>query len=226
MMDFASPRLTVLVGNYGSGKTELSLNIALHLAQQGQQTALVDLDIVNPYFRSGEKKAELEAAGIRVLMPSFAMTTVDVPALPPEIQSVFDRPQEHVVFDVGGDDTGAAALGRYAPAFAREEKRCLLVVNAMRPLTGTVEDILDLMHRIALRSRMTIDGLVNNANLGRETDAACLITGHELLKEVSKQSGVPYVMACAEKQLIKELPEELQAMTWPLTRLMEPEWMA
>ena len=225
MIDFMSPRLTVLVGNYGSGKTEISLNIALGLANKGCKTALVDLDIVNPYFRSGEQKEVLEAAGIRVLMPSFAMTTVDVPALPPEIMSVFDCPGEYVVFDVGGDDTGAAALGRYMPAFAREDKRCLLVVNAMRPLTGTVEDVLDLMRRISMRARMSIDGLVNNANLGRETDAACLWTGHELLKEVSRQSGVPYVMACAQAHLINELPEEMRKITVPLKRMMEPEWM-
>ena len=225
MIDFTSPRLTVLVGNYGSGKTELSLNIALGLARAGQKTALVDLDIVNPYFRSGEKKAELEAEGIRVLMPSFAMTTVDVPALPPEIMSVFDQPGEHVVFDVGGDDTGAAALGRYAPAFRREARRCLLVINAMRALTGTVEDILDIMGRISARARMPIDGLVNNANLGRETDVECLLVGHELLKEVSRQSGVPYVMVSAEEHLIKELPEEMRKMAFPLKRLMEPEWM-
>lgn len=225
MIDFAAPRLTVLVGNYGSGKTELALNIAQMLANQHQATALVDLDIVNPYFRSGEKKEWLEAQGIRVLTPSFAMTTVDVPALPPEIQSVFDRPHEHVVFDVGGDDTGAAALGRYVQAFRREEKRCLLVVNAMRPLTRTPEDVLDLMARIAARSRMTIDGLVNNANLGRETDMECLRRGHELLTEVAKRSGVPYVFMAVEKERINELPAAWREMALPIQRQMEPEWM-
>ena len=112
-----------------------------------------------------------------------------------------------------------------APAFDREAKRCLLVVNAMRPLTCTVEDILDLMGRISMRARMPVDGLVNNTNLGRDTDGACLLTGHELLKEVSRQSGVPYVMAACEEHLIKELPEELRQMTFPLKRHMEPEWM-
>ena len=86
------PRYTVLTGNYGSGKTELALNIALRLAGAGKKVTLVDLDIVNPYFRSAEKAAEMEAAGIRVLMPTFAMTTVDIPALPAEIQSVFETP--------------------------------------------------------------------------------------------------------------------------------------
>ena len=106
----------VLTGNYGSGKTELALNLAMQFART-YKTTLVDLDIVNPYFRSGEKAEEAEQAGIRMLMPTFAMTTVDIPALPAEIQSVFEVPSERTIFDVGGDDTGAAALGRYYPSF-------------------------------------------------------------------------------------------------------------
>ena len=116
---FGDNRFIVITGNYGSGKTELSLNLALYYAGKGK-TTLVDLDIVNPYFRTGEKAEMLQEAGIRVLMPTFAMTTVDIPALPPEIQSVFEVPSDRVIFDVGGDDTGAAALGRYFPSFMKE----------------------------------------------------------------------------------------------------------
>ena len=105
----------VLTGNYGSGKTELALNLAMHFSRECR-TTLVDLDIVNPYFRSGEKAEEMEKAGVRMLMPTFAMTTVDIPALPAEIQSVFEVPSDKVIFDVGGDDTGAAALGRFYPS--------------------------------------------------------------------------------------------------------------
>ena len=108
-------RFLVLVGNYGSGKTELALNRAMDFVTRGK-TTLVDLDIVNPYFRSGEKADMLREAGVRVLMPTFALSTVDIPALPAEIQSVFELPSDHVIFDVGGDDTGAAALGRSLPA--------------------------------------------------------------------------------------------------------------
>ena len=129
-MELMEKRFLVLVGNYGSGKTELALNRALEFAAK-KSTTLVDLDIVNPYFRSGEKADMLREAGIRVLMPTFALSTVDIPALPAEIQSVFELPCDHVIFDVGGDDTGAAALGRYAPSFAkyREQTHVALVVN-------------------------------------------------------------------------------------------------
>ena len=123
-------RFSVVTGNYGSGKTEISLNLAFAAAKE-KKTTLVDLDIVNPYFRTGEKAEELEKAGIHVLMPVFAMTTVDIPALPAEIQSVFESHSEQVIFDVGGDDTGAAALGRYFPSFMknRADTTVAFVIN-------------------------------------------------------------------------------------------------
>lgn len=120
---FEDSRWIVLTGNYGSGKTEIALNLALDYVKAGQQTTLVDLDIVNPYFRSGEKAQEMQEEGVRMLMPTFALTTVDIPALPAEIQSVFEMPSDRVIFDVGGDDTGAAALGRYHCSLRKERKK-------------------------------------------------------------------------------------------------------
>ena len=169
---FGDYRFLVITGNYGSGKTEISLNLAMGCAAD-EKTTLVDLDIVNPYFRSGEKAEELREAGIRTLMPTFALTTVDIPALPAEIQSVFETPSERVIFDVGGDDTGAAALGRYYPSFMarRGETSVWMVVNCMRPLTQTAEDITELAERIQSRGRLALDGLINNTNLaGRTTE--------------------------------------------------------
>ena len=162
---FGDFRYMVFTGNYGSGKTEISLNLAFESAKMGR-TILVDLDIVNPYFRTGEKTNELRRAGIRVLMPTYAMTTVDIPALPAEIQSVFEIPSDFVIFDVGGDDTGAAALGRYYPSFMqhREETKTALVINCMRPLTMRTEDIIDLAGRIQNRGRLALDILINNTN--------------------------------------------------------------
>lgn len=214
------------MGNYGSGKTEIALNLALEKAAVGK-TALVDLDIVNPYFRSGEKRALLEEKGVRVLMPTFANTGVDIPALPADIQSVFDDPGELVVFDVGGDDTGATALGRYAPFFQRERENTavLYVVNVCRPLSQKAEDVLRLMGRIAFRARMTPDALVNNANLQGETTAALLLRGQEVLMEVSRKTGLPIAMITGEQAALSGLEAGLRPLCKPIVRYMRPEWM-
>ena len=216
-------RFLVLVGNYGSGKTELALNLALTAAGE-KSTTLVDLDIVNPYFRSGEKAQELREAGVRVLMPSFALSSVDIPALPAEIQSVFITPCDRVIFDVGGDDTGAAALGRYAPSFRqfREDTAVALVVNAMRPLTQTAEDAAELGRRIEQRGRMRIDMVINNTNLADCTTPEMLLRGHEIACGAARLLGVECVVDAGMPELLRQsgLPDGL-----PVARYMKPEWM-
>ena len=216
-------RFLVLVGNYGSGKTELALNLALAAAGK-KSTTLVDLDIVNPYFRSGEKARELREAGVRVLMPSFALSTVDIPALPAEIQSVFITPSDRVIFDVGGDDTGAAALGRYAPSFRqfREETTVALVVNAMRPLTQTAEDAAELGRRIEQRGRMRVDVVINNTNLAERTTPEMLLQGHETACGAARLLGADCVVDAGLPELLRQsgLADGL-----PVARYMKPEWM-
>ena len=217
-------KYVVFTGNYGSGKTELALNLALASRREGTAT-LVDLDIVNPYFRSGEKAAELRDAGVRVLMPTFAMTTVDVPALPPEIQSVFETPCDRVVFDVGGDDTGAAALGRYTPSFQRlrEDTTVCLVANCMRPLTQRAEDIAEMGQRIIQRGRLSIDLLVNNTNLADRTEPEMLLTGHEEVARAAAMLGVKRVITAGTEGLLSRCPGLPEPLV--ITRHMVPEWM-
>lgn len=217
-------RFLVLTGNYGSGKTEISLNLALKSAKR-MKTTLVDLDIVNPYFRSGEKAEELRSAGVRVLMPTFAMTTVDIPALPAEIQSVFETPSERVIFDVGGDDTGAAALGRYYPSFMnrREETEVMMVVNCMRPLTRTAEEILELAGRIQARGRLKIDRLLNNTNLAGETAAEMIERGEKICLECAARLGGIPVVTTGLQDVLDACRLSTERMA--LTRHMKPEWM-
>ena len=214
----------VLTGNYGSGKTELALNLAFQEAEAGRSVTLVDLDIVNPYFRSGEKAEELRTAGIRVLMPTFALTTVDIPALPAEIQSVFETPADRVIFDVGGDDTGAAALGRYYPSFMsrRSETSVWMVVNCMRPLTQRKEDILEMADRIQMRGRLALDGLINNTNLAGRTTAEMLMDGENTILACAGQLGISAVTA-GSPELLNSCP--LRTETFPISRYMKPEWM-
>ena len=214
----------VFTGNYGSGKTEIALNLALESSGQ-MKTTLVDLDIVNPYFRSGEKAEELREAGVRTLMPTYAMTTVDIPALPAEIQSVFEVPSDRVIFDVGGDDTGAAALGRYYPSFAarREKTQMILVVNCMRPLTRTKDEILELAQRIQNRGRLKIDKIINNTNLADETTVGMIEEGERTVLECTEAlDGVPVITA-GKPEILEQC--RLNTPVFPVKRYMKPEWM-
>lgn len=227
MLPFAT-RYTVLVGNYGSGKTELAIAIARRMRRAcAGRVALVDLDIVNPYFRSAEQRELLQSEGIEVFMPSFAMSTVDIPALPAQIQAVFQQHFAHVVIDVGGDDTGATALGCYAPAIApvRGEMSVLYVVNPCRPLSATADDVTDLYALIARQARLTPDCLVNNANLQEETTPEVLIKGQAVLDEASARLNVPVQMVCGREALRAALPERLQGMYFSFDPLMKPDWL-
>ena len=221
--DLLRTRYLVLTGNYGSGKTEIALNLSL-IAARCYQTTLVDLDIVNPYFRSGEKAEELQRAGICVLMPTYAMTTVDIPALPAEIQSVFDSGSEKVIFDVGGDDTGAAALGRYYPSFQsrREDTTVALVINCMRPLTRTPAEIVDLAERIQNRSRLRIDVLINNTNLARKTTPEMLLEGEAIVTECARRMGVSKVVSAYSRDMQGSF--RLLHDSLCIKRYMIPEW--
>ena len=221
---FGNTRFLVVTGNYGSGKTEISLNLALKASHEGK-TTLVDLDIVNPYFRSGEKADELKKAGIRVLMPTYAMTTVDIPALPAEIQSVFEVPSDRVIFDVGGDDTGAAALGRYYPSFVKNRENTLtaLVVNCMRPLTAEDDDILDLAERIRKRGRLDIDLLINNTNLADETTPIMIENGEKIVLRCAEKMGLKRVITAGKTDVLNRC--RLQTPLLAIERYMVPEWM-
>lgn len=218
-------RILVLVGNYGSGKTEISLNLALKLARRGEKVTLVDLDIVNPYFRSSERTELLEKEGVKVYAPSFAMSTVDVPSLPADIQAVFADKSRRVIFDVGGDDTGAAALGQYKPYFDQDDVEVLFVVNAFRPLSGDADSVCDLMLRVAGRSRLSPTAVINNANVAWETEESDLVRGEELLHEVSTRMNLPIGYLCAKQDILDKLPDHLSGERIAIDILMRTEWM-
>lgn len=219
----------VIVGHYSSGKTELSLALARQLRRSSaRRVALVDLDIVNPYFRSAERAELLRKEGIEVMMPSFALSTVDIPALPAEIQGVFEPGRyDHVVIDVGGDEAGATALGRYAPFIRpiRDRMKVFYVVNPFRPMSATEDDICGLFRLIQSRARLTPDALVNNANLQRQTAARDLIDAQELLARVGRRLGVPVGMVAGYRRFLSDLPPDMRSIYFPLEPLMLPEWL-
>ena len=159
-------RIHIICGHYGCGKTNLALNLALTLRRKGEKVTVADLDIVNPYFRTADYKEVLEKQGVRVICPHSAGTTIDAPQINAEIFSIFDRPEGHVVIDVGGDDAGAAALGRFKRQIeAAGGCEMLYVVNRYRKLVETPEEAVSLLHEVEAASRLKATGVVNNSHL-------------------------------------------------------------
>ena len=221
-------KITVLFGNYGSGKTELSLNLALEAKKQNKDVALVDLDIVNPYFRSSEHRAMLEEKGIKVIAPVYANTNVDLPALPPDIYAAFSG--IHAVFDCGGDAVGAAALGSLKSHFDknRQDVQMLFVINTMRPFQQSADEIYDSLLRIEKSARLKADGFVLNSNLGRETTGHELAQGYALIKPLLQKTGLPVYLVCGTKEalsIFKSECPEYKGETFAVNLYMRPEWM-
>ena len=203
-------RVTLLCGHYGSGKTNVAVNMALDLAAQGKRAAIADLDIVNPYYRSVDSRCDLEHAGIRVIVSEYANTNLDAPALPQEIYSITDDKSQHVIIDVGGDERGALALGRIAPAIVEEnDYEMYLVINRFRPLTRTAEDVYGVMREIEDACGIRFTGIVNNSNLGAETDAELVRSSQTFAKEVAERTGLPVVLNTVEDTLAEELKEDI-----------------
>ena len=216
-------RILVIAGHYGSGKTELAMNLALQSALSGRETTLVDLDIVNPFFRSAEHADLLEEHRVHLLKPIFAATNVDIPSLPPEIFSVFADDSRRVIFDVGGDDAGAVALGGYAAQFRAFENRFLMVVNPYRPRSATVEQIAQMHSAIAARARFAPQAIVCNANLGDTTTAADIEAGWETVEKAAEKIGIPVLFACALEDLAETC--RLPVPVYPIRRYLKTEWM-
>lgn len=184
-------KYNIFAGNYGSGKTEISLNLAKELAMQKKRVMLLDMDIVNPYFRSSEHEEMLKALGIRVVKPCFANTNVDVPSLPAEIYSAFTLPLDAAIFDAGGDPVGAAALGQLADRFDRTDLEFYYVINALRPLQENAGEIIQMMRQIEARSQLQVTSLINNTNLAGDTTAEHVKQGYLIVQEVAKETGLP-----------------------------------
>lgn len=216
-------RIKAVVGHYGSGKTEFSLNMALAAKAAGRRALVADMDIVNPFFRSAEQGERLKRAGVELIAPPYALTGVDLPVLSPEIYAIFEQPERFCVLDVGGDDAGAAALGGLSGRLAAQGADLYYVVNPYRPFSNTVERVMEMMERIQRRARLQVTGLVNNANLGEETGAEELLEGRTLLEKVSRRCGVPVVCECGFEGVLQQLPPG--PPSFPIARYLMPEWL-
>lgn len=229
MLSLRQRRVTIITGGYGSGKTEVAINLSLaklaYPHPQDTSISLIDLDIVNPYFRSRDKIVELEGRGITVIAPAGELRTADLPALPASISgSLLDKRQQ-VIIDVGGDPAGATALGRFKHDLMHEPYALLFVVNPNRPHTRTPEDIVRLLRSIEEKSRLVVTALVNNANLMEFTTVEELTRGQEILDAVEAQTGIPTALVTCVPSLVEEVRAALPKYeVLPLLLTMRPPW--
>lgn len=203
-------RITLFAGHYGSGKTNISVNYALWLKKEHEKVVIADLDIVNPYFRSKDSEKHLEEKGIHLISSEYANSNVDVPAMPSEAYAIIDNKQTVAVIDVGGDDRGALAMGRYAPAILEEnDYEMLFVINKYRPLTPDCASTIAVMHEIETACGMKFTGIVNNSNLGDETDEETVLKSVPYAEEISKASGLPIRMTTVKEDLYDKLKDKV-----------------
>lgn len=210
-------RVTLFAGHYGSGKTNIAVNFALHLAGQGKQVTLADMDIVNPYYRAKDSAQDMEKAGVKMIASPYANSNVDVPALPQEMYAVTEDKSRYAVLDVGGDDRGALALGRYAPAIREENNyHMVYVFNTSRPLSRTAEAALEIMGEIETAGGIPFTAIVNNTNLGRDTTWETVTASMQEAEKLSKISGLPLLFTAVNESVLP-IHERENEQYFPLT---------
>jgi len=205
-----SKRVTIYAGHYGSGKTNLAVNHALRLRERGVAVTVMDLDIVNPYFRTKDSEALFKARGIGFISSEFANSNLDIPGIPAAVNSAFDDRSRHFVIDLGGDDAGGIALGGFAERLFPEETDLFMVLNRCRPMTRTPEQALEMKKDIEAVTHFKFTGIVNNTNLGPETDGELLLSSVGFAEEVSKLLGLPIVFTTVLRRLYPGLEGKIE----------------
>jgi len=221
-------RLLLLVGNYGSGKTEVAVQLAQRWAQLGVSVSLADLDLVNPYFRCREARAPLEQAGVRVVAPPPHLEWSDLPIVLPEVMPLLrPMPGQCSIFDVGGDDVGSRVLASLHCGLGTARYELWQVINHSRPFTGTVGGCLRMQESIEAASRLAVTGLVANTHLMEHTDAGVILDGYELTRELAQSSGLPLRCVVVPESLADDpLLASIEAPLLPIGRMMLPPWKA
>ncbi len=203
-------RLYIICGHYGSGKTNVALNMAFDLKNQGEKVAIADLDIVNPYFRTKDSADELKRLGIDLICSEYAGSNVDIPALPQDMYSITDKRDSKYILDIGGDDRGALALGRIAPKIKEENNyEMYLVVNRFRPLTRDTASVLEVIGEIEYAAKIRFTGIINNSNLGEETTASDVISSIDYAEDIAKTTGLPVVLTAVDQRLYDTVKDKV-----------------
>jgi len=219
-------RIIAIVGGFGSGKTEVSVNLAKYFAATDkEQITIVDLDLVNPYFRSREATTELEAMGIRAVSPKGGQFYADLPILLPEVKGVIGKPDGRLILDVGGDSQGTRAFGSVAEAVNLSDYELLMVLNSRRPQTSDVSGCIKMMERIELTAKLKFTGLISNSHLVDETTPEILIEGYRMALEVGRVSGLPLQFVSAKRKVLADMDVSVfDCPVLPMTRSMLKPW--
>ncbi len=217
--------IVVVVGNYGSGKTEVTVNLAAHRLQAGIDVRIADLDLVNPYFRSREVRGTLGQMGIEVVIPPERYVHADLPILSPKVAGMIRQPSQLTLLDVGGDEVGATVLSSLFEPLHGQPVQMLQVVNPYRPYTDTIEGCLKIREKIEYAARMTITGLVGNANLIDETTLDDIINGYAFVRKLSMESDLPLMFITAEKRHLDGIDlDRFSCPVLPIHRQLVPPW--
>lgn len=202
-------RISIFSGHYGSGKTNIAVNFALYLKSLGKNVVIYDLDIVNPYFRTIDAENALKKAGVELVVSPYAETNVDIPAMNAASYKMVDDKNSYAVIDLGGDDRGALALGRFSDKIKEEnDYDMFLVVNPYRPETRDFVGLSDIKNEIESAGRIKFTAIINNANLGKETTAETLAKGEKFCKEFSEKEKIPVKLTCVKSDLYESVKNE------------------
>ena len=220
---FCPHRISIVTGHYGTGKTEFAVNLALAMAAEGQRVMVADLDIVNPYFRSRERRAVLEQAGVQLISSSQSCADADVPALPAELLTILENRLLRGILDIGGDPVGARVLARFRPKITAEDYQLIYVLNARRPEVRETENAIAYLRGIEATTGLTCTGIVNTTHLCGETTAADIRKGAALAAAVSRETGIPVLCHVAVERLAEEV-SDLPEPVFPITIQMKKPW--
>jgi hypothetical protein len=217
--------IIAVVGNYGSGKTEVSVNLAMRGRSRGLEVSIADLDLVNPYFRTREARGVLSGLGIEVIIPPERYLQADLPILTPAVAGMIRRPRQLTLLDVGGDDVGARVLGALADSLSSARVQVLQVVNPFRPRSNTAEGFLSMRDGIEKASRMVISGIIGNAHLIDETTVEDIYKGYGFVQALSEVSGLPLECVTVAEELLGKLDKScFSCPLLPIKRQLVPPW--
>ena len=219
-------RIRVIIGHYGSGKTEFAVNYVMRLAANGKKVAIADMDIVNPYFRSREKAGMMTEAGIKVISGNLGHhANLDLPMVSAEVSAPLQDHSYDFVMDVGGDSIGARSIARYRNYFVPGEYDMFCVINRYRQDTQTVEGVLAHIRSIEATVGARVTGLINNTHLLRDTSVEDVMYGQELVEAVSKELEIPIKYVCILEKVAHQLPSDINGEVFPIKMYMREDWM-